>query len=272
MRKEIKALFEVNKNSDSNPVFAASSFITSIEKIENSFNDTQIIVTNNNFKEKSDSIVYELIISIIYQSDYTGVVSSINEIVNDVKNKYKEINIRLEDMCQLKIRKAKKEDLSTLKIIALKIVKNMHTNGLQLWNDYYPAEEFESLIEQRKLYVCDEDNNIVSFFALFDEEESSSNFQWKYRKSKFLEMFAVNIDYLHKKYAQRILFDLIQELRVNGYDSLKLIVYDQNIAAISLYKKVGFNIVPGNYVFINKFRPDEPPKNMIGMEYYINNF
>ena len=36
---------------------------------------------------------------------------------------------------------------------SLKVVKNMNQSGLQLWNDYYPAEEFKSLIEQDKLYL-----------------------------------------------------------------------------------------------------------------------
>lgn len=191
-------------------------------------------------------------------------------ILSLIQKEYLNIKINIEDIPQLRIRKAKQEELKSLKTIALKIVKNMNANGLQLWNEYYPAEELKGLIEQEKLYVCEEDNNIVSFFALFDDEDSSSSFKWKYTKSKFLEMFAVNVDYLHKKYAQRILEDLIELLRQDGYDSLKLIVYDKNVAAISLYKKVGFKTAPGHYIFINKFRPNEPHRNMLGMEYFIN--
>ena len=270
MKKEIKVIFEANKKLDINPIFASSTFIISIEKIEKKFNDIKIIITNNNYKEASDKIIYEVIINILYQIDCSKAISMISEIVNEIKRKYEKINIYMDELSQLKIRKAKKEELDILKTIALKIVKNMNINGLQLWNDYYPAEEFKGLIEQEKLYICEEKNNIVSFFALVDNDESSFNFKWKYDNSKFLEMFAVNIDYLHKKYAQRILYDLFEILKSDGYDSLKLIVYDQNIAAISLYNKVGFKIVPGNYVFINKFRPNEPPRNMIGMEYYMN--
>lgn len=270
MKKEIKVIFETNKKLDINPLFASSSFIVSIEKMEEEFNDTKIIITNNNYKETSDRIIYEVIINIIYQNDCSKAISSISEKVNEIKRKYEKINTYVENISQLKIRKAKKEELDILKTIALKIVKNMNINGLQLWNDYYPAEEFKKLIEQEKLYICEENNNIVSFFALVDDDESSSNFKWKYDNSKFLEMFAVNVDYLHKKYAQRILYDLFEILKLDGYDSIKLIVYDQNIAAISLYNKVGFKAVTGNYLFINEFRPNEPPRNMIGMEYYIN--
>ena len=270
MKKEIKVIFEAIKKLDINPTFASSYFVVSIEKIEKKFNDTMILVTNNNYKETSKSIINEVIINIIYQSDYSKAISSINEIIEEIKIKYEKINIYIEEMPQLKIRKAKKEELNILKTLALKIVKNMNANGLQLWNDYYPAEEFKGLIEQEKLYICEENNNIVSFFALVDDEESSSNYKWKYNNSKFLEMFAINVDYLHKKYATRILYDLLEILKLDGYDSLKLIVYDQNIAAISLYNKVGFKTVSGNYVFINEFRPEEPPRNMIGMEYYIN--
>ncbi len=98
-------------------------------------------------------------------------------ILSLIQKEYLNIKINIEDIPQLRIRKAKQEELKSLKTIALKIVKNMNANGLQLWNEYYPAEELKGLIEQEKLYVCEEDNNIVSFFALFDDEVSSSSFK-----------------------------------------------------------------------------------------------
>ena len=269
MKKEIKVLFAAEKNTNNNPLFASSYFITSVEKLSKKNNNDQIVVTNNNYFERDNCVGYEVIINIIYQTEFNEIILIINEIINTIKGKYKNIDVKIEEMPELKISKAKIGQLIELKKIALKVVRNMNKNGLTLWNDYYPAEEFEGLINEGKLYVCEQNNDIIGFFALLDDDESSPNFEWKYKKSLFLEMFAINVDYLHKHYAQRILFDLNEKLKKDGYESLKLIVYDENISAISLYKKVGFKFVKGNYVFINKFRPEEPARNMIGMEYYL---
>ena len=263
MKKEIKVLFESSNPLENNPLFASSYFIAAVEKLSK---DLPIVITNNNLIENN---IYEVVVSMNMEENDNRGLAKLDEIIDSTRKKYKDIEISTTDIPQISIVKATLEELGDLKIMALRIVKQMNENGLQLWNDYYPAEEFEDNIKQDRLYVCKEKDQMVGFFALFDEEESSSNFRWKYNHSKFLEMFAVNVDYLHKKYGQRILFELVEKLRIEGYDSLKLIVYEKNTAAISLYQKVGFEEVKGSYVFINKFRKEEPPRTMIGMEYSL---
>ena len=48
---------------------------------------------------------------------------------------------------------AKQEDLLEIKNIFHKIVNNMISNGITIWNEYYPIEVFEEDIRNNNLYL-----------------------------------------------------------------------------------------------------------------------
>lgn len=165
------------------------------------------------------------------------------------------------------IEKADIKDLEKLKNISKRAVANMHENGLDLWNDYYPSEELESYINANKLFVLKDNTEIISFFALTKDDECSDHFKWNVESNfLFLSMFTINVDFLHKGYGRKTLELLFNKLKEENYKALKLSVYEKNDSAINLYNKMGFKYVEGEYTFINKFR-DDPPKKLLGMEY-----
>lgn len=167
----------------------------------------------------------------------------------------------------LTLEKAQIGHLEVLKDIATKAVQNMHENGLDLWNEFYPRDDLINYIG-KDLYIAKEEDNIICFFRLYEDDESAESFIWSFENEIFLGMFTINVDFLHMGYGKKVLKLILEYLNENKHKSIRLTVYDKNIPAINLYEKIGFKKVEGNYVFINKFRK-EAPKNFIGMEYNL---
>ena len=65
----------------------------------------------------------------------------------------------------MEFRLARIEDLKQLKIIYKEIIKNMNKNNIQIWDDIYPCEFFEDDINNKRLYVIADDEEIISAFA-----------------------------------------------------------------------------------------------------------
>jgi len=56
-------------------------------------------------------------------------------------------------MFKMELRTAIKKDLPALEVMFKKIVENMHKNGVTIWNDSYPYEEFAGDLENNNLYL-----------------------------------------------------------------------------------------------------------------------
>ncbi len=131
----------------------------------------------------------------------------------------------------LELRKAKLSELKELKQISQEAVENMHANGIDLWNAYYPAEVLEEYIEKEELYIATFKEEIIGLFALSKEEEGIESFAWQYGNEMYLHIFLIQVKHLKKGYAKEILKLIIQLLQKQGYLSLRLIVFDKNIPA-----------------------------------------
>ena len=68
----------------------------------------------------------------------------------------------------MEFRLARLEDLKQLKIIYKEIIKNMNKNNIKIWDDIYPCKFFEDDINNKRLYVIANDEEIISAFALCD--------------------------------------------------------------------------------------------------------
>lgn len=149
----------------------------------------------------------------------------------------------------MKIRLANKADLETLKQMFLSIVENMYKNGIFIWNEYYPFEEFEKDIDSKQLYVLIENNTIVSAFCLLNNIQGESNFNWqeKQAKSIYIARLGVNTDYTRKGIATKTLEYAKQLCKQLKAKFLRLTVVEENIPAINLYLKNGFTKVEGLY-------------------------
>lgn len=150
---------------------------------------------------------------------------------------------------RVNFRIAKMDDLPQLKMIYGKIIENMNKNNIEIWDEIYPCEFFKQDIEEKRFYVLEEGNTIVSAFALVKSNEGAKYVQWKEENAKalYIDRFAVNIKYLRQGIAS-IMLDKAKELvKEKGSKYLRLFVVDINKPAINLYINKGFQRVPGVY-------------------------
>ena len=71
----------------------------------------------------------------------------------------------------MNLRLAKKNDLHQLKKMYEKIIDNMNKNNIQIWDEIYPYEFFQDDIENKRLYILTEDDDIVAAFVLCESND-----------------------------------------------------------------------------------------------------
>lgn len=149
----------------------------------------------------------------------------------------------------MKVRLANKQDLPILEQMFNRIVAEMNKNNIYIWNEYYPFEEFENDIEQSRLYLLVDDSNICAAFALFDSITGAECFKWVSDNTKaiYIGRLGVNVDYLRKGIGTRVIDEAITLAKQRRGEYLRLTVVKENIPAINLYLKNGFNQVDGVY-------------------------
>ncbi|MDD3287781.1 MAG: hypothetical protein PHX43_02075 [Alphaproteobacteria bacterium] len=81
----------------------------------------------------------------------------------------------------MKIRTAEKEDLPALEVLFRKIIENMYKNGIIIWNESYPYEEFAGDIENGNLYLITNKNEIVAAFGMYDSANGQDFLNGKIR-------------------------------------------------------------------------------------------
>ena len=149
----------------------------------------------------------------------------------------------------MNIRLANKQDLPVLERMFNGIVAEMNKNGIYIWNEYYPFEEFENDIEQSRLYLLVDERNICAAFALFDSITGAECFKWETNNVKpiYIGRLGVNVDYLRKGIGTRVIEEAITLAKQRQGEYLRVTVVKENIPAINLYLKNGFNQVDGVY-------------------------
>lgn len=86
----------------------------------------------------------------------------------------------------MNLRLAKKNDLHQLKKMYEKIIDNMNKNNIQIWDEIYPCEFFQDDIENKRLYILTEDDDIVAAFVLCESNDGEYYLKWKNAKEKAL--------------------------------------------------------------------------------------
>ena len=149
----------------------------------------------------------------------------------------------------MNIRLANKQDLPVLEQMFNRIVAEMNKNNIYIWNEYYPFEEFENDIEQSRLYLLVDEHDICAAFALFDSITGAECFKWETNNTKpiYIGRLGVNVDYLRKGIGTRVIEEAITLAKQRQGEYLRLTVVKENIPAINLYLKNGFNQVDGVY-------------------------
>ncbi|GAA0126981.1 GNAT family N-acetyltransferase [Clostridium sp. CTA-19] len=149
----------------------------------------------------------------------------------------------------MNLRMANIDDLSQLKAVYGKIIDNMNKDNIQIWDEIYPCEFFCDDIESNRLYVLEENNEIVSAFALCNSNPGSEYVKWenKHDKALYIDRLGVNVNYSRKGIGSVMLNKAIVIARDKGAKYLRLFVVDINKPAINLYIKNAFKKVDGIY-------------------------
>ncbi|MFA6860704.1 MAG: GNAT family N-acetyltransferase [Clostridia bacterium] len=113
----------------------------------------------------------------------------------------------------MELRIAEKSDLPQLKIVFNDIVENMHKNGITIWDEFYPYEEFDNDIENRNLYLIVSGEEIAAAFGIFDTADGQTSFEWKDKNAKavYLGRVGVAVNYLRQGVGSMLL-DYASEL------------------------------------------------------------
>lgn len=149
----------------------------------------------------------------------------------------------------MNLRLAKKNDLHQLKQMYERIIDNMNKNNIQIWDEVYPCEFFQEDIENKRLYILTEDDDIVAAFALCESNDGEEYLKWKNTKEKalYIDRFGVNVKYLRQGIAGLMLKNAMELAKLKNAKYLRLFVVDINKPAINLYLKNGFKQVDGIY-------------------------
>ena len=140
------------------------------------------------------------------------------------------------------IRLAKKEDakdiLSLLEEVLL-VHNKIRPDLYKEVGSKYNEEELNKIIadERYLIYVCEKDEKVVGHCIVIKEEKKETNSTLPY-KSLYIDDLCVKEKYRNKGIGTSIIKDVVSKSNSNVY----LWVYKDNIKAISLYNKLGFNI------------------------------
>lgn len=146
-------------------------------------------------------------------------------------------------------RLATMQDLPQLKTVYQDIVCNMNDHQIAIWDDIYPCEFFSEDINNKRLYILLESDEIIAAFALCNTNQGESSIEWKSENHKvlYLDRFGVNVNYLNQGTGTLMLKKAMEEAKRLGAQYLRLFVVDINKPAINLYLKNGFTKAKGYY-------------------------
>lgn len=149
----------------------------------------------------------------------------------------------------MNLRLAKKNDLPQLKAMYEKIIHNMNKNNIQIWDEIYPCVFFQEDIENERLYILTEGEDIIAACVLCESNPGEDHLKWQDVKEKalYIDRFGVNVNYLRQGKGELMLRSAMELAKQKNVKYLRLFVVDINKPAINLYLKSGFKQVDGIY-------------------------
>ena len=147
----------------------------------------------------------------------------------------------------MEIKLAIKDDLSQIKEILNAVIENLDNNNISIWNKYYPYEAYAEDIDENRLYLLKEKNEIIGLISLLPQSIHEDDFKWGKGRALFISRFVINLNYQRMGYAKYFLDEIIKIAKDKKADMLRLTVVKINKPAVSFYEKYGFKKVYGIY-------------------------
>lgn len=118
------------------------------------------------------------------------------------------------------------------------------------WNDQYPSKEMvRDDIESKNLVSLKDKDNIIAVSFIGDRYNPDPVKNWKLdlQKPARWARICVHPDYQGKGIGRIFTENIINDLKIKGYDGIRIIVAQENIAALKLYNHFNF-INQGEYI------------------------
>lgn len=146
-------------------------------------------------------------------------------------------------------RRAVPEDLPALADMYRRIVDRMRLEGLEIWDDVYPAVCLPEDVAQGRMYVIAGPEGILAAFALNRESAGADRVVWWEggATAMYLDRLGVEAGRQGRGIGRSALREAAAEARRQGASWLRLFVAAENSPAIRLYRKCGFIRAEGTY-------------------------
>lgn len=130
----------------------------------------------------------------------------------------------------------------------LEEIKNLYddirNNSYTLWDNGYPnAELIKWDIERKGLWGVFDNNSLIAIsFAGERNEEGEENFTWKesFKKRGTFARIGVSPKYQNKGVGTLLVEFILENLKSQGFDGVRILVGVNNTSAKRLYSKFGF--------------------------------
>lgn len=144
-------------------------------------------------------------------------------------------------------RKATANDLSELKALFITIADNLNSRGIHIWDEHYPGTAFSEDVEKERLYLLENEGEIISAFALLDEDEDIDAVQWENQQASACYLYRMGMipSYYGKGIGTFMLKQAARLTKEKGREYLRLFVADINPPAIRFYQKNGYTPADG---------------------------
>ena len=149
----------------------------------------------------------------------------------------------------MEYRLAKLEDLEEIKQMYREIIKETERIGRPIWGKDYPVDFLHVDVESNRMYILKDEDMIVASVALCDAiwNDSMVSYENPKAKAKYIERLAVRPSCWRRGLSREIMEKAEGTARNLGVEYLRLYVIQSNKPAYSLYSKIGFHQVGGEY-------------------------
>ena len=150
----------------------------------------------------------------------------------------------------MEFRLAEMADLERLKEMYEKIIEDMNSRNMKIWDDVFPCEFLAGDIENKELYILIAENKeIVSSFALSTINIGPNEVPWEniHSKALYFGKFGVNLEYARQGIGRLMINKAIEVAKEKNGEFFRLFVVHINAPAINLYEKIGLKQIEGLY-------------------------
>lgn len=139
------------------------------------------------------------------------------------------------------VKKANLNDLDALLTFYREVIKDMHQQGYEFWDEDYPIQDIKKDVKNGACYFIEE-KGIVSAFSLNPDNVGQGKVRWTNDEASFmyLDRLAIHPRLKRQGYASRTIKEAMRLTKKMNKEYLRLFVAEKNHSAIHLYEALNF--------------------------------